>query len=124
MVQPFLFMEMISYEFCSHGRSYLQKPLWVLGKSWLNTWKGWSGALTGQQNSQLVRTLRTSRRGMVVRKACAVSEEGMPDEEPICLGVSDVLEANTVTDRAFQARFGFLTSDGGRVTLWLWARDE
>lgn len=54
------------------------------------------------------------------REACAVSGDGMHDGKPICLGVNDALEANTVTGRAFQARFGFLTSGGGRVTLWLW----
>lgn len=32
MEQPFLFIEMISYEFCSHGRCYLEKPLWVPGE--------------------------------------------------------------------------------------------
>lgn len=48
-----------------------------------------------------------------------VSDEGMYDGKPICLGGNDALEANTVTGRAFQARFGFLASDGGRVILWL-----
>lgn len=44
--------------------------------------------------------------------------------EPICLGGSDALEANTVTDRAFQARLGFLTSGVERTTLCLWVGDE
>lgn len=53
-----------------------------------------------------------------------MSEEGMCDGKPICLGVNDALEENTVTGRAFQARFGFLASDGekGNSVALDWVR--
>lgn len=46
-----------------------------------------------------------------------MSEEGTHNGGCVLLGVSDALETSTITDSAFQARFGFLTSDGGRTAL-------
>lgn len=46
-----------------------------------------------------------------------MSEEGTHNGKSVFLGASDALAANTIRGIAFQARFGFLTSDGGRTAL-------
>lgn len=62
-------------------KPYVEKPSGVPGESWLSTWKGWGGVLTWLQNLQVVRTLRASRMGMVVKEACGVSEARMHNGE-------------------------------------------
>lgn len=70
------------------------------------------------KNPKDIQEEHSSQRGI------RVSENGTQNGESIFLGVSDALEANTITGIAFQNRSDFLTSDGGRTTLWLWVGDE